>query len=142
MSEKLTYTGRVENNRLILPGAKMRKEIAQAFAGKEIEVQVQRKRKHRSNLQNSFYWGVVVPMVQAGIKELGDMVTTEQVHEFLKMRFLKRQRIDEQTGEVIYEYAQSTAALTTVEFMEYISHCQQFAAEYLGVTVPDPISEI
>lgn len=139
MSEKLTYKGKVENDRLVLPGAKMRTEIVQTFAGKEIEVTIQRKKKHRSDQQNRFYWAVVVPMVQAGIKDLGDIVTTEQAHEFLKMRYLKKQRIDEQTGEVIYEYAKSTSALTTVEFMEYISHCQQFAAEYLGVTIPDPV---
>lgn len=141
MDEKLKYTGHVENGQIKLPGARMRAEIARAFPGKQIEVTVRRKRKHRSEPQNRYYWGVVVPMIQSGIKDLGDLVTTEQVHEFLKMRYLKKQKINEATGEVIYEVARSTASLTTVEFMDYIAHCIQFAAEYLGVNVPEPLEQ-
>ena len=57
---KLTYFGRVtDDGEIKLPGAKMRKE-AQYFAGKEIEVTIQRKKRKRSDPQNRYYWGVVV----------------------------------------------------------------------------------
>lgn len=139
MEEKLTYTGRVdENGKAILPAAKMRQEIARLFAGKEIEVRIMRRRKHRSDNQNRYYWGVVVPMIQAGIKDMGDVAGTDEVHELLKARFLGRDKIDQGTGEFLYRLPGSTASLSTVEFLEYIAHCQQFAAEYLGVIIPDP----
>lgn len=116
----------------------MRKEAA-AFAGKEIEVTIRRKRKHRSDPQNRYYWGVVVEMIRMGIKQLGDDVDSESVHEFLKLRFLPvREKIDENTGEVIYRLPASTASLSTVEFLEYVEKCCQFAAEYLGVNIPLP----
>ena len=135
---KLTYYGRVtESGEMKLPGAKMRKE-AQAFAGKEIEVTIQRKKKHRSDPQNRYYWGVVVEMIRAGMKDMGDAVTTEQVHEFLKWRFLRVQKIDENTGEVLYEYAGNTRKLGTIAFSEYVEHCCKFAGEYLGVEIPLP----
>lgn len=134
----LPYYGRVEQDgTLKLPGAKIRQEV-KVFSGKEIEVVFRLKRKKRSDPQNRYYWGVVVEMIRAGMKEMGDVVTPEQVHEFLKWRFLREQRVDESTGEVLYEYAGSTAKLKTVEFGEYIEKCCQFAAEYLGVSIPLP----
>jgi len=134
----LTYYGSVQQDgTLKLPGAKIRREVAE-FSGKEIEVTFRRKRKHRSDPQNRYYWGVVVEMIRAGMKDMGDTVTPDQVHEFLKWRFLREQRIDESTGEVLYEYAGSTAKLKTAEFGEYIEKCCQFAAEMLGVSIPLP----
>ena len=108
------------------------------FVGKEIEVTIRRKRKHRSDPQNRYYWGVVVEMIRAGMKDMGDELTPDQVHEFLKWRFLRVKKIDETTGELLYEYAGSTTKLGTVEFSEYVEKCCQFAAEYLGVSVPIP----
>ena len=134
----LTYYGNVTlDGTLKLPGAKIRMEV-QVFTGKEIELTIQRKKKHRSDPQNRYYWGVVVEMIRAGMKEMGDKVTPDQVHEFLKWRFLRTQKIDEATGEVLYEYAGSTADLSTVEFSEYVEKCCQFAAELLGVSIPLP----
>lgn len=130
----------MQDGKLVLPGAKMRTEIARLFEGKEIEVQVQQRRKHRTDPQNRYYWGVVVEMIRAGMKDMGDVVSAEQVHEFLKHRYLdKRQRIDPATGEVLYEIAGSTRQLGTAEMSEYVDRCIQFAAEFLGVTIPDPI---
>ena len=134
----LTYYGKVEQDgTLKLPGAKIRKEV-QHFAGKEIEVTIRRKRKHRSSPQNRYYHGVVVEMIRAGMKDMGDELTPDQVHEFLKWRFLRSQRVDESTGELLYEYAGSTASLGTIEFSEYVEKCCQFAAEFLGVSIPLP----
>lgn len=134
----LPYYGSVtEDGALKLPGAKIRSEV-RVFAGKEIEVIFRLKKKHRSDPQNRYYWGVVVEMIRAGMKEMGDTVTPDQVHEFLKWRFLRVSKIDESTGEVLYEYAGSTAKLKTVEFSEYIEKCCQFAAEMLGVSIPLP----
>lgn len=120
-----------------MPGAKMRKELA-VFAGKEIEAVFTRKKKHRSDPQNRYYWGVVVEMVRVGMKDIGDILDKDQVHELLRYRFLKRRTIDENTGELMYEYAESTASLGTIEFSEYIEKCCQFAAEFLGVEIPLP----
>ena len=77
-------------------------------------------------------------MIRAGMKDMGDELTPDQVHEFLKWRFLRVKKIDETTGELLYEYAGSTTKLGTVEFSEYVEKCCQFAAEHLGVSVPLP----
>ena len=43
----------------------------------------------RSNLQNGYYWAVVVPMVQDGLLDAGYKVNKEEKHDFLKSKFIK-----------------------------------------------------
>lgn len=134
----LEYDGKVtDDGTLILPGRKIRAEVV-VFAGKEIEVTIRKKRKGRGDPQNRFYWGIVVEMTRLGFRDLGERFTREEVHDILKCKFLKRQKTDETTGEVLYEYLESTTRLTTVEFIDYIEECSRFAAEFLGVAIPEP----
>lgn len=116
----------------------MRTEIRAAFPDKQITIEVTRKKKKRSNPQNAYYWAVVVQMVRLGIIDMGERVTIKQAHDVLKNRFLKETKVDGESGEIILEYTRSTSDLSTLEMLDYIAQCQQFASEYLGVTIPDP----
>ena len=138
MTEQLTYAGTVENGTAILPRAKMRAEIARLFEGKDIEVRIQKRKKHRTNPQNAYYWGVVVPLIQEAIKDLGDVWEAQKVHDLLRLKFLEVVKIDEETGEELLRTIRSTTELSTVEFIEYIDQCRQWAAEFLWVNIPDP----
>lgn len=134
---KLTYHGRVDGGKLILPGHKIRLE-AKVFDGKEIELTIRKKRKRRSDPQNRYYFGVVVEMVRIGLKDMtGEIFNSDEAHDFLKMRFLKRPLADT-NGEQIGEKVLSTTKLDTIEFSEYIEQCCAFAAEYLGISIPPP----
>lgn len=136
----LTYYGTVaEDGKISLPGEQMRKEV-RVFAGKEIVVTIRRARKHRTSPQNRYYHGVVVERIRQGLADMGDPLFPEQVHEMLKMQFLRRQKTDEH-GELLYEYTESTASLNTVEFTEYLEKCIRFAAEFLGEVIPPPPQE-
>lgn len=90
----------------------------------------------RSNPQNAYYWGCVLPMVQEGIKYLGTELTQGETHDFLKGRFNTVLIAD---GLVA---PKSTAALSKVEFSEYIEKVRLFAADFLGVVIPDPSGQI
>ena len=134
----MTYTFRtkVENGKI----KSQRKPLAEAiasFEGKEIEISIRKAKKIRSNPQNSFYWGVVVPIVKSGLDGNGIKATTEQTHELLKLRFLKSDLVNEATGEA-WQTVKSTTELTTSEFMDYLAEITQFSAEFLGVQIPDP----
>jgi hypothetical protein len=99
-----------------------------------------RLRNRRSDAQNRYYWGVVVPYVAAGMLEAwGEELTDDQIHFFLKSQFLAKPIIDHNTGEErgITEQA-SSAKLTTVEFIEYVERIAKFAAESLHVAIPEP----
>src|SRR5688572_18135230 len=95
----------------------------------------------RSNPQNRYYWGLVIPLVQNGIKDLGTEITKEECHEFLKAKLNSEELVNEETAEVI-TIPRSTTAMNKQQFSEYIEKIQQFAAEFLSIEIPDPNQQL
>jgi hypothetical protein len=93
--------------------------------------------KKRTNPQNRYYHGLVVPMIRKGIEEMGTELTNDETHEFLKARFNYAEIVNTSTGEM-ERIPKSTARLSTVQFNEFIVKIQHFAAEFLGIVIPDP----
>lgn len=133
----LTYTGEVTDEGLRPHNPKGFKREVQVFNGKEVVITIRRKRNHRSDQQNRYYWGGVVPIVCEGLNGVGYRITQADTHEYLKHTFLKDKIVNEQTGEYL-ETIGSTTKLTTTEFMEFIQDIQRWASEFLGVYIPDP----
>lgn len=113
-------------------------EWCRKHSGKTIVLKLEVKRKKRSNMQNAFYHGICVPMVQQGMYELGTEMSLQETHEFLKIEFNYKE-VPSLHGELM-KVPRSTTELTTVEFMVYIEKIQRFASEYLGIVIPDPNS--
>lgn len=127
--------GKISRNRNLFISA------IQSFDNKEVIITIRKATKKRSNPQNNFYHGVVIPIMQNCLKDAGYLMNNEQVHELLKLRFLKETIfVNEETGECV-ERIKSTTELSTTDFMSYIQHIQQFALEYFNTTIPDPSSE-
>lgn len=94
----------------------------------------------RSLNQNAYYWHIVVPMVKEGLREMGfdEITSNEHAHGHMKDRFLKKYAHNKNNPEEVIELPGTTTELTTVQFMEFIAAVQKWAAEWLGVTIPDP----
>jgi hypothetical protein len=128
--------GNLKRNRNLILNA------LETFEGQEVILTIQKAKKRRSNPQNSFYHGVVIPIMQQCLKDAGYLMTNESVHDMLKLRFLKESiLVNEESGEYI-ERIKSTTELTTTQFAEYILDIQKFAVEYFNVIIPDPNQEI
>ena len=117
-------------------------EVSQLKEGKEYELILRVKKKMRSNPQNSYYWGVVVPIVFSALRDLGfnEIKSKEDAHEIIKLRFLKV-TINNESGEYI-ETFKSTSELSTSEFMDFITEIQQWSSEFLNVYIPDPNEDL
>jgi hypothetical protein len=128
--------GNLKRNRNLILNA------LETFEGQEVILTIQKAKKRRSNPQNSFYHGVVIPIMQQALKDAGYLMTNESVHDMLKLRFLKESiLVNEESGEYI-ERIKSTTELTTTQFAEYILDIQKFAVEYFNVQIPNPNEEI
>jgi hypothetical protein len=127
--------GNLKRNRNLLIDA------IKSFEGQQVVVTIEKAKKKRSNPQNSFWHGVVIPIMQQALKDAGHFMTNEQTHELLKLRFLKETILANENGEYI-ERVKSTTELTTTQFAELIMEVQRFAVEYFNVIVPDPNSDI
>jgi RNA-binding protein YhbY len=95
-------------------------------------------KKNRSIPQNRFWWGCLIPLVKQGLNDAGydEVKTNEDAHEVIKALFLKKM-IANQHGEAL-EMAGSTTELTTIEFNGLIEDVQRWAADFLGVDIPNP----
>jgi hypothetical protein len=88
-------------------------------------------RSRRSDKQNNLWWEYMTILS----KHTG--FTKEEMHEVAKFMFLKKEAVNEQTGEV-YSYVGSTTKLTKEEFSELIEKLFKWASETLTITLPSP----
>jgi GTP-sensing pleiotropic transcriptional regulator CodY len=107
----------------------------------EFDVIIQKKSKHRSVSQSRYYWGVVVGLIRERFIDLGNDVSKEETHDYLKQEFNYREFVNEKTSEVI-RIPMSTANLTTTEFINFVARIQVFAATVLDIQIPEPSEQI
>ena len=140
---KLDYFGTVNDNGelRITHRAKFDEDLKKYFTGKHVEITIQKKRKKRSLMQNNFYWGVVIPILYEGWKDMGHDTSKEQIHEFNLKEFNFIEVVNEKTGEV-KRMPQSSTVMTTSQFMDFLSSIQRFAAEFLNIQIPDPNEDL
>ena len=102
------------------------------------KIELRKVRKPRSGDQNGWLWGCVYPMLLDGLVDAGwEFTSTEQVHEFFKTHLSSEKVINKYTGDII-EFPQSTSLMDTVTFSAYCEKLRDYAAEYLGVEIPEP----
>lgn len=112
------------------------------FEGKEVVLVIKLRRKFRSLKQNSYYFGVIIPLaVKAISDEWGEVWSKSKTHEFFKNRFLFNERVNEQTSEII-QIPKSTTDNSTIEQEEYHLKCVEFLREWFNVEVPLPNENI
>jgi len=124
-----------------------REQIKQAiaeFEGKEVIISIDKAKKNRSNNQNSYYWGVVIPIVQSGLKDAtGEFRSSDSIHYGILLPLFapSNEIVNIDSGQVLSEKI-SSSEMSTVQFMEYILEVQKWSAEFLGVDIPNPNEEI
>lgn len=117
-------------------------QAIKSFDGKEIEIIIKRKRKSRSNPQNAYYFGVIIPITQRAINdEWGEIWSIQKTHEFLKNMFLYEERTNHDTSEII-KIPKSTTENSTLEQEMYHTQIRNFLLEWFNVDIPLPNEHI
>lgn len=100
--------------------------------GRSVWVTVSRQQHLRSPNANRYYWSVVV-------SEIGDYIgcTRDETHELLKAKFLPARELELLDGQTL-EAPPSTKTLTVEQFSEYVRSVKTWAAQFLGLSIPDP----
>ena len=139
--KQVKVISKVLNGKLIRNRAKVKQAI-QNFEGKEIELIVRRKTNHRSNQQNAYYFGVVIPMtIQAIENEWGEVWDIDKTHSLYKSMFLYEEKVNPETSEVIKVPISSTENTTTKQEV-FHTQCRNFLKEWFNIEVPLPNEEI
>lgn len=92
----------------------------------QIQVTVEKRKKNRTSKENRYYWGVVIPILADHFGYEG-----EEMHEALKWQFLRKPHSKLPT-------VQSTAAMSTIEFEEYMRKIRTWAAMEYSISIPEP----
>lgn len=100
-----------------------------------------KKANKRTNPQNRYYWGVCIRLVHDGLRDMGHDVSQEETHDFLKAKFNYTEIVNHDTGEV-ERIPRSTTEMSKEDFSVYVEKIQQFAAEFLSVTIPSPNTQL
>lgn len=135
---KLQYVTKVnQEGRFALPD-RFYTEVGGALRGKEIVIEVSRKKKRSTWEQHKYYRGCVLIHITAAINEQqGEAFTAEEIHGYMAHRFLKVQKVNEE-GEAIMERVRSSAELSRYEYCVFVDQCIQFANEFLRIEIPAP----
>jgi hypothetical protein len=117
-------------------------ETIKSFEGKEVLITFEKPKNRRSNNQNSYYWGIIVPITKQAIKtEWGEIWSSQKVHDFYKMQFNTIEIINEKTGEVI-NIPKSTTENTTIDQEEYHFQIREFLKEWFNIECPLPNEDL
>jgi len=119
------WRGQIENGKLKLVNQELFRRYLHSLIG-EVELIVRKWKKRRTNNQNSYYWGVVIPIL---CESLG--YSDEEMHEALKWKFLRNKEREK------LPTVKSTASLSTIEFKNYIEEIVRWASQD-GIIIPDP----
>lgn len=101
------------------------------FEGKRIHLTIEKLKSKRSTQQNKFYWVLVTILAN----EIG--YDKMEMHDLIKFKFLRTEKVFEKTGE-IFEYLKSTTELNKTDFADFIGSLQRWSAETFNVILPDP----
>ena len=137
---KLLALGNISDGKLIISNRRQFDADLKQWEGKRVELTIQKAKKSRSLQQNAFYYAVVLPVALKGFIDAGNLgITKDDVHEFMKSRFLKegKEIIIPKSGQT-FTVSKTTTTLSTTEFMDYIEQIAQFCSEWLGVVIPEP----
>ena len=110
-------------------------ENCKFFEGKKVDIEIKLHSDKRSIPQNRSYWLLRVQPVTAWLRDLGNDVTEDDVHYFLKAKFLGY-KIKTINGKEV-KILRSTKELSTIQFAEYM---ESIAIHFsgLGLILKDP----
>jgi predicted sulfurtransferase len=100
---------------------------------------MKRYKAKRSNLQNNYYFGAIIPAVRQGLIDMGfeaHLLSAESTHELLKAKFLKRDIAND--DGLFITVTLSTSDLNKTEFGDYIDAIDRFCQEFCGFPLPLP----
>ena len=88
----------------------------------------------RSNPQNKYFHGLVVPMIS---EKTG--YTLDETKDLLKSMFLKDEMyVKTKDGVREYSVVKGSSKLKTDEFEDFMESCRRWASMELGISVPEP----
>lgn len=132
---KLEYYSDVKDGNLQNNIRNLIKKELPRFEGKRVVITIDKVKSKRSAAQNRLWW------LYIGILSDGLGYHKDEMHEICKFKFLKKEKLIEQTGELL-EYIGSTTELSKSEFAEVVDRLRQWSDESFSIYLPLPGEQV
>lgn len=129
-------SGWIEKGKLFLSNRLRLTEDLTGFPDCDVIIIIKKKGK-RSSQANRYYWGVIIKEATIRIRQLGNRVNEDVVHEFFKMKF-NQEMVVNADGVLIEGFGGSTTELNKEEFFEYCTNIREWCREWLDIDIPEP----
>ena len=109
-----------------------------SLSGKKAKITIEEAKAVRSINQNSYYWGVVLPMIVNAINEYGNDFDADEIHVYIKLNVVKSMKNNVYLPDgTVTKTIKSTRKLSKAEFSDYIEKIKIWAFEQLKISIPD-----
>lgn len=135
--QKMEFVGKVSGGKIPLHVSKGVGDVLKKMDGKTVKIILQENRKKRSNPQNSFYYGVVIPEIQKMFADSGTDIDMQTTHEYLKRYVGNLTKVLETPDGRKEIVTRSSTELNTIDWEIFIEKIRAWAAPF-GVLVPFP----
>ena len=105
--------------------------------GERFRILIEKLYSKRSNQQNRYYWGVILPILLNEINEQGNDETKDTLHELLISMFAEKKQMHNSNGEII-ERPQRTKEMNKSQFSDYSNEVVNWASSFWGCYIPEP----
>ena len=130
------------NNGLFKRNRNIVLDAIKSFNGCDVVLTIDKVKKKRSNNQNRFYWGCLIPLMQQGAKDIwGETWSIDKAHQHLSKKFVFHESVNQKNG-VITQTHKSTTELTTTDWEVYVTEIRIYLLEDFDIDAPEPNQEI
>lgn len=133
-------SGWIEKGKLFLSNRLRMVEDLSNFPDCDVLIIIKKKGK-RSSQANRYYWGVIIKEATIRMKQLGNNVTEDDMHEGFKRIFNPAMHVNAH-GVLIEGFGSSTTELNKEEFFEYCDNIRKWCFEWLDIDVPEPNTQV
>lgn len=137
MKQSISFDFKSANASIPMPVMQQVMRGLRVMDGKNVRITLEEVKRRRSDKQNRYYWGVIIPMVTEMFLDTGNTLDGEQVHEFLKEHVGALKDVVSDPHGVIHSVVRSSTKLTTAEWEDYMERVRAWAADF-GLIIPLP----
>jgi hypothetical protein len=141
MTKEARFFSKVTNGKIAEGVSITIRDLIAKMEGKNLVITIKEQGKRRSDKQNAYYWGVVIPAIKDLFEAVGTSLTPEDVHCFLKEHVAGMMKVILLPDGGRRAIVESSTKLTTVEWESYMDKVRAWAAQW-GVVIPLPMEEM
>jgi len=147
MAKKVEATGMITDSGefKIYNNQYFKAKTVNTFKGRKIKIVIVEDKPIVTTRQLSYYFGVMVKLIQEEFKDRGDKFSQGEIDDFLRLNFLYEEKLDPISGEMKKKGMRLNAKETTVSTvrkMQFWEDVQQWAVEKLDLNIPGPNEDV